>query len=182
MNANLIRSEGPSVAHSNSLGQSPAPAPTGASADSSAAHLEPAAAQLAEQAPIRIVLAMAAELDRMAWSIVLNNQKDMELVAATSSSRQIVRLLKQHAPDVVLLDEALLDQCHPGALLAFARKSACRFILFAMHQPDYSLEPSRPAFIHARLLKGISAPDLLDTVRTAAANDPTLGMRRRAAQ
>jgi chemotaxis response regulator CheB len=111
---------------------------------------------------------MAAELDRMAWSIVINNQPDMELVAATSSSRQLSRLLKQHNPGVVVLDEALLHLCHPGALLAFARKTGCRFVLVAMHQPDYSLETSQTPFIHARLLIGVSAPEFLLAVRAVA--------------
>jgi DNA-binding NarL/FixJ family response regulator len=115
--------------------------------------------------PLHILLAMAAELDRMAWSIVINNQKDMDLVAATSSSRQVARLLKSHNPDVVLLDEELLNLCDHAVLLAFARKTSCRFVLVAMHQPDYSLEHARVPFIHARLLKGVSAPDLLETVR-----------------
>jgi DNA-binding NarL/FixJ family response regulator len=118
--------------------------------------------------PLRILLAMAAELDRMAWSIVINNQKDMELVAATSSSRPIARLLKAHSPDVVLLDEDLLNLSDHAALLAFARKTSCRFVLVAMHQPDYSLEHAGVPFIHARLLKGVSAPDLLETVRAVA--------------
>jgi DNA-binding NarL/FixJ family response regulator len=118
--------------------------------------------------PLRILLAMAAELDRMAWSIVINNQIDMDLAAATSSSRQLARLLKSHNPDVVLLDEELLNLCDPAALLACARKTSCRFVLVAMHQPDYSLEHTRAPFIHARLLKGVSAPDLLETVRAVA--------------
>jgi DNA-binding NarL/FixJ family response regulator len=148
-----------------------------------ASDARPEPAESAAPAPIRIALAMAAELDRMAWSIVINNQKDMELVAATSSSRQIARLLKAHNPHVVLLDEALLDLCDHSALLAFARKTACRFVLVAMHQPDYPLELAHAPFIHARLLKGVSAPDLLKTVRAAAAvpGNETAG-RRSAAQ
>jgi DNA-binding NarL/FixJ family response regulator len=117
---------------------------------------------------------MAAELDRMAWSIVINNQKDMDLVAATSSSRQVARLLKAHNPHVVLLDEKLLNLSDHDVLLAFARKTSCRFVLVAMHQPDYSLEHARVPFIHARLLKGVSAPDLLETVRAVVGARPCI--------
>ncbi len=154
------------MAHSDSLGQSPHAAGHSQAQEDSAGGLAPA--------PIRILLAMAAELDRMAWSIVINHQKDMDLVAATSSSRQLLRLLKLHAPDVVLLDEALLDLCPPGALLACARKTASRFVLFAMHQPDYSLEPSRLPPIHSRLLKGVTAPELLRAVRAVARPDSAI--------
>ncbi len=149
------------MAHFDSSGQSSHTAGPSITQEKSADGLIPAR--------IRIVLAMAAELDRMAWSIVIDNQSDMELVAATSSSRQLIRLLKLHSPDVVLLDEVLLDQCHPGSLQTLARKSACRFVLVAMHQPDYSLEPPRISFLHARLLKGVSAPELLRTLRAAGA-------------
>jgi len=151
------------VANSDSLAQSPLPAGTPEGQEESAE-----SAGALTSAPIRVVLAMAAELDRMAWSIVINNQTDMELAAATSSGRQLVRLLKLHSPAVILLDEPLLDTCPPGSLLACARKTACRFVLIAMHQPDYSLAPSRVPFLHARLLKGVSAPDLLRTLRVVA--------------
>jgi DNA-binding NarL/FixJ family response regulator len=165
--------KGFSVAHADSsrsyleptLEPSPVPAPSTHSGAESAESYAPE--------PLRILLAMAAELDRMAWSIVINNQKEMELVAAASSSRQLARLLKSHNPHVVLLDEELLNLSDHAALLAFARKTSCRFVLVAMHQPDYSLEHARVPFIHARLLKGVSAPDLLETVRAVA------GVRRR---
>jgi DNA-binding NarL/FixJ family response regulator len=154
------------VAHADSSWSSSEPSsdPAPDPAPSVDSHLEPGYAP----EPLRILLAMAAELDRMAWSIVINNQKDMELVAATSSSRQIARLLKSHNPDVVVLDEDLLNLSDHAALLPFARKTSCRFVLVAMHQPDYSLEHARVPFIHARLLKGVSAPDLLETVRAVA--------------
>jgi DNA-binding NarL/FixJ family response regulator len=163
------------VAHSDALGQSsPLGPPPHSSGPSEVPRESGGSAAALGAAPIRVLLAMAAEFDRMAWSIVLNNQSDMELIAATSSSRQLLRLLKLHAPGVVLLDETLLALCAPGALAACARKTACRFVLIAMHPPDYSLEPpsleSSPAsFIHARLLKGVSAPDLLQTLRAVAA-------------
>jgi hypothetical protein len=163
------------VAHSDALGQSSPLGPPPHSSGPSAAPKESGESAAAlGAAPIRVLLAMAAELDRMAWSIVINSQADMELIAAPSSSRQLLRHLKLHAPDVVLLDETLLALSPPGALIACARKTACRLVLIAMHPPDYSLEPpileSTPApFIHARLLKGVSAPDLLQTLRAVAA-------------
>jgi DNA-binding NarL/FixJ family response regulator len=158
---NFASSEGLFVAHPDFLAH--LSLPTGPAE----AHQESAADSIRNPAPIRILLAMASALDRMAWSIVLNNQQDIELVAATSSSRQLSRLLKLHAPRVVLFDEDLLRLC-PGSLLAFARKTGCRFVLVAMHQPDYSIEPSQMSFIHARLLKGVTAPELLLTIRTTA--------------
>jgi len=109
---------------------------------------------------------MASELDRMAWSIVIGNQEDMDLLAAPASGRELLDVLKSPAPDVVLIDEDILNQCSRQALLACASlPRSLRFILVAMHQPDYSIEPSQFPFIRTRLLKGVSAPDLLQTIR-----------------
>jgi hypothetical protein len=43
-----------------------------------------------------------------------------------------------------------------------------RFILVAPHELDYSRELPKYAFTHAYLLKGVSATELLDTIRTIA--------------
>ena len=119
--------------------------------------------------PIRVVLAMASELDRLAWSIVIGNQEDMDLLAAPASCRQFLEILKSPAPDVVLIDEDILHQCGRQALLVCAGlPHSSHFILVAMHQPDFSSEPSQFPFIQTRLLKGVSATDLLKTIRANA--------------
>jgi len=105
----------------------------------------------------------------MAWSIVIANQDDMELVATPATSKQFLDALNSHAPHVILADEDILNRCDQQALLASAaRLRPSRLILVAMHQPDYSIEPSPFPWIHARLLKGVSAPELLETIRSAA--------------
>jgi DNA-binding NarL/FixJ family response regulator len=120
-------------------------------------------------APIRVALAMASDLDRMAWSIVIGNQEDMELMAAPGSSQQLLKALEAHALDVILVDEAILEQCDPKSLPVFRKQPASlRVILVAMHRPDYALEATRFPFVHARLLKGVSAPELLETIRARA--------------
>lgn len=118
---------------------------------------------------IRVAIAMATELDRMAWSLLVRNQQDMRLVAVASSSREFLALLKTHGADVVLIDEIILDRCPRSTVQAYARKaSACRLILIAMHQPDYAEQPSHATLIHTHLLKGVSATALLQAIRTAA--------------
>lgn len=119
--------------------------------------------------PIRVTLAMASDLDRMAWSIVIGNQEDMELIAAPRSGQQLLKALDVHAPDVVLVDEAILEQFDRHSLRAFQKRSPCfRLILVAMHEKDYSLEPTLLPFVHTRLLKGVSAPELLKSIRAGA--------------
>lgn len=118
---------------------------------------------------IRVVLAMASELDRMAWSIVIDNQEDMDLLSAPASSQRLLDVLKLPALDVVIIDEDMLNQCSRQVLLACADlPRSSHFILVAMHQPDLSIESSRFPFIQTRLLKGVSASDLLSTIRASA--------------
>jgi len=112
-------------------------------------------------AQIRVALAMVSELDRMAWSIVIGRQEDMKLAAAAADCRQLTGILDSHAADVLVVDEELLCACD-------GRRISCRVILVSMHRPDYSMEEYQDAFVARRLLKGISAHDLLDAIRDTA--------------
>jgi len=114
---------------------------------------------------------MISELDRMAWSIVIGRQEDMKLAAAAADCRQLTGILDSHAADVLLVDEELLHACDARTLDACAsRRNSCRVILVSMHQPDYSMERSQYAFVSRRLLKGISASDLLNAIRASELN------------
>jgi DNA-binding NarL/FixJ family response regulator len=116
---------------------------------------------------------MSSELDRMAWSIVIGKQDDMELIATAASGWQVLDMLNSHLPDAVLIDEEIFLQCDYQALLDCVNRlhsfRSFRLILVAMHEPDYSTETD--LLIHTRLLKGVSAPKLLDAIRTGANED-----------
>ena len=127
-----------------------------------------------EEQPIRVVIAMSAQLDRMAWGIIVSNQPDMQLTAQAASRSEVLSVLKANSPGVTLIDEAMLDARRCRHLHEYSTQPrSSRFILVAPHELDYSLEQSRYAFTHAYLLKGVSATDLLNTVReTAGARHP----------
>ena len=118
--------------------------------------------------PIRVILAMASELDRWAWSIVLSKQHDLELVATPSSIGQVLELLGSLAADVVVLDEDMLKGCDRALIANASHLHLCGLILVAMHQPDYSIELFPYPFKHTRLLKGFSASKLLAAIRASA--------------
>ena len=137
-------------------------------------------ADISEISPIRIAVAMSDELARMAWGLIIDNEQDMQIIAATASCDELLVILKFKPPDLVLLDEAVLDDRYHRELLELSRhQPACRFILVARHKTDYSLEQSSYEFIHARLLTGASAADLLKTIReTAQAPLRKLGLNK----
>ena len=64
-----------------------------------------------EELPIRVVIAMAAELERMGWGIIVSNQSDMRLIAQAASCSEVLKLLKAQRADVTLIDEAMLEMC-----------------------------------------------------------------------
>jgi DNA-binding NarL/FixJ family response regulator len=48
------------------------------------------------------------------------------------------------------------------------QRLSSRFVLVAPHEADNLIEKSRYNFTHAYFLKGVSAAELLETIRTAA--------------
>jgi DNA-binding NarL/FixJ family response regulator len=127
-----------------------------------------------QEPPIRIVIAMTEQLERMAWGIIVRNQPDMQLTAQAASRSEVLPVLKANNPDVTLIDEAMLDARRCRDLHEYSTQPrSSRFILVAPHEMDCSLEQSRYSFTHAYLLKGVSATELLDTIReTAGARHP----------
>jgi two-component system, NarL family, response regulator len=122
-----------------------------------------------EQSPIRVVIAMSSRLERMAWGIIVERQSDMRLVAQAASCNEALTILKTHDSDVTLIDEDMLNAGHYRALQEYSRQpSSSRFILVAPHEVDYSLEHSGFSFAHAYMLKGFSAAEFLEVIRTTA--------------
>jgi DNA-binding NarL/FixJ family response regulator len=109
---------------------------------------------------------MYSQLERIAWAIIVNSQADMQLIADVSRWDETLAILKMHRPDVVLIDEAILESSEVEALREYSEQSSSsRFVLVALHQQDYSQEQPRSALIHSHLLKGVSAAELLRVIR-----------------
>lgn len=122
-----------------------------------------------EGAPIKVLVAMSAELERMAWGIIIAGQSDMQLIAQVSSCDEVQSILKTERSDVTVVDEAVMTNAQFKALQRHSKQpSSSRFVLVTSHPLDDSLEQSWHAFADAHLLKGVSAAELLRTIRMAA--------------
>jgi DNA-binding NarL/FixJ family response regulator len=118
---------------------------------------------------IRVLIALSAELERLGWGIIVSSQPDMQLIAQAASCDEALAVLSTHPSDVTLIDETILETGQCSALQEYSKPPwSSRFVLVAPHHVDYSLEHSRYAFTHAYLLKGVSAEELLGTIRTTA--------------
>ena len=58
-------------------------------------------------APVRIVLVEDNEVFRRALELLLGLRDDIDVVAATADGRDVVRVCREYAPDVVLMDYRL---------------------------------------------------------------------------
>lgn len=157
--ANDLNEEGLSMPLRSSKRQPPPDAASGVDSRSNAG----------EPSSIRVVIAMSSRLERMAWSIIVDRQPDMRLVAQVGSCKEALAVLKTSGSDVTLIDEVMLDTSQYRALQEYSNQpSSSRFVLVAAHQVDYSLDQSRYTFAHAHVLKGFSATELLEAIRTTA--------------
>lgn len=118
---------------------------------------------------IRVVIALSSELERMAWTLIVGRQHDMEMVAQVASGVEALAFLRSHNSDVTLIDEAALNSAQLQEFRDYCRRScSSRFVLATLHSARESFELAGPAFIHSYILKGATADELLNAIRSAA--------------
>jgi DNA-binding NarL/FixJ family response regulator len=125
-------------------------------------NLHPAAES---QPPIRVLLAISSRLERLGWSIVVQNQNDLQLIGEFGALDAAFAFLLAHRADVVLIDEALLTPKYCKRLHRESTRLGCRFLLVANHPVDEGLGRSLYSFASDCLLKGLSASDMLAAIR-----------------
>ena len=59
---------------------------------------------ICERSAIRVLVVDDHELTRLSLSLALRNQPDMELVGLASNGQEAIDLVRQHCPDVIILD------------------------------------------------------------------------------
>jgi DNA-binding NarL/FixJ family response regulator len=117
---------------------------------------------------ISVALVIASRLERLGWSIVLEQQKDIRLAGQFCRCREAIAWLEASSPDVVLIDEILLTPKDCETLVRFAAQNRTRFLLVAPHPVEPALAGSPYSFAFDCLLKGLSAEELLAAIRRQA--------------
>jgi DNA-binding NarL/FixJ family response regulator len=125
---------------------------------------QPVAPLVAEN-PIRVVLVIRSKLERLGWGIVLGTQTDLDLLGQFGSVGAALAFLAAHPAHVVLIDDAVLTPKDCDALRHLAAEGGPRFVLVVRHPVDEALEGSRYSFASECLLKGVSAAELLASLR-----------------
>jgi DNA-binding NarL/FixJ family response regulator len=124
---------------------------------------------------LRILLADDHALVRAGLRALLSELPGVEVVAETGDGREAVRLVRQHKPDIALMDISM-----PGlnGLDAAARIThdhpATRIIIVSMHGDDESVRRALVAGASAYLLKNADRGELEMALRAVARGDKWL--------
>jgi DNA-binding NarL/FixJ family response regulator len=117
---------------------------------------------------IHLVIADDHALFREGLATILAAQADIDVVAQASSAEEAVGLVKEHLPDMVLLD---IDM--PGSGINAARQIAeqfpvTRIVMLTASEDDDHLVQALKAGARAYILKGVAARELLHILRAVA--------------
>src|SRR5215471_2885842 len=87
---------------------------------------------------IRVVLADDQELVRSGFVMILNAQPDIEVVAEAGCGTAAIEAVREHAPDVVLLDVRMPQMDGIEAARVVCAETSCRVIMLTtFDQDDY---------------------------------------------
>ncbi|QKG25043.1 response regulator [Actinomadura verrucosospora] len=123
---------------------------------------------------VRVVVADDQELVRAGFAMILDAQPDIEVVAEAGDGFQAVGAVREHRPDVVLLDIRMPGMDGIEAARTVCAETGCRAIMLTTFgQDDYVFEALR-AGASGFLLKDVRRDDLVHAVRVVAAGESLL--------
>jgi len=134
-----------------------------------------------EATRIRIVIADDHPLYRDGVALSLSESVDFSVVGQGASADEAVELVEKHAPDLVLIDISM-----PGGGIAAARRvrassPGTKIAMLTVSEAEDDVMEALKAGATGYILKGVSADELMSTLRELAAGrsyvSPTLAAR-----
>lgn len=131
-----------------------------------------------EPAPIRVLLVDDQPLLRMGFRLILEGEDDLRIVGEASDGAEAVRLVRELAPDVVLMDVRMpvLDGIEATRAVTASGALAKIIILTTFDLDEYAfagLQAGASAF----LLKDVAPAELISAVRVVASGDAVVAPR-----
>ena len=117
---------------------------------------------------IRALVADDQEIVREGFSALLATQGDIEVVAAAAAGAEAVRLSREHAPDVVLMDVRMPVMDGIEATRQLAADGDHRVLALTTFEDDEVLWGAIEAGAAGFVLKDAPAADLVGAIRTTA--------------
>ncbi|GGL73879.1 response regulator [Streptomyces violaceoruber] len=123
---------------------------------------------------IRVVVADDQELVRSGFSMILEAQPDIEVVAEAGDGAEAVAAVERYAPDVLLLDIRMPVMDGLDAARRVCARSACKVVMLTTFDLDEYVYEALYAGASGFLLKDVRRDDLVHAVRVVAAGDSLL--------
>lgn len=123
---------------------------------------------------IRVVVADDQELVRSGFAMILDAQPDIAVVAEAGDGLEAIAAVREHRPDVLLLDIRMPRMDGIEAARAICAGTATRVVMLTtFDQDDYVFDALR-AGASGYLLKDVRRDDLVHAVRVVTAGEALL--------
>ena len=115
---------------------------------------------------IRVVIGDDHPIVRGGIIAIINDQLDMDVVAEASNGKELVDMVMQQRPDVILVDLRMPQLSGLDAIQAIKEEwSAARFVVLTTFDGDEDIYRALQAGAQAYLLKDTPRSELLETIR-----------------
>ncbi|MEV0379416.1 response regulator transcription factor [Nonomuraea sp. NPDC050643] len=123
---------------------------------------------------VRVVVADDQELVRAGFSMILDAQPDIEVVAEAGDGAQAVAAVREHRPDLLLLDIRMPVMDGIEAARVVCADGDCRVLMLTTFDLDDYVYDALRAGASGFLLKDVRRDDLVHAVRVVAAGESLL--------